>query len=388
MKGPEQADRSGIVLVDKPKGVTSHDLVAAIRSTLGIRRVGHAGTLDPMATGLLIIGFGQATRLLKVIVGHDKTYLATIRLGQATTTDDADGKILPAKADSRLAVKNLGRAMVESTIADHLTGDINQVPDSFSAIKVNGRRAYDLARQGKEVELQSRPIHIDRFQVLDYRPFTLHGGPPGETSQNQGRDLTGTDASKTDVTGAETVGTDRVDTEVVDTEARDTEVVDLDVAVTCSSGTYIRALARDLGGLLGTGGHLTSLRRTRVGRFDIGDPALQGRIVTGQVSSRTYRNRQGQEETRNRVDLAQPAEEILRDSISLVDAANLIMSTVEVDREEAAMLANGRFLKAQVNGPTAAVARDGEGPYLAAVLVPYKDSLAKPDVVFHRDSQW
>lgn len=387
MKGPKQADRSGIVLVDKPRGVTSHDLVAAVRSTLGMRRVGHAGTLDPMATGLLIIGFGQATRLLKVIVGHDKTYLATIRLGQATTTDDAEGEILPAKSASRLAVKKLDRAMVENTIADHLTGDINQVPDSFSAIKVNGRRAYDLARQGKEVELRSRPIHIDRFQVLDYRPLTLHGGPLGDASQDQGSDLTGTDANKTDVIGADTVRTNRVDTGAVDTEACDTEVVDLDVVVTCSSGTYIRALARDLGDLLGTGGHLTSLRRTRVGRFDLGDQTLQGRVVTGQVSSRTYRDRQGQEVTRNRVDLDQSAEEILRDSISLVDAANLIMPTVEVDREEAAMLANGRFLKAQVDGPTAAMARDGEGPYLAAVLVPYRDTLAKPGVVFHRDSQ-
>lgn len=383
MKGPKQAaDRSGILLVDKPQGVTSHDLVAAVRSTLGMRRVGHAGTLDPMATGLLIIGFGQATRLLKVIVGHDKTYLATIRLGQATTTDDAEGEILPAKAASRLAVKKLDRAMVENTIADHLTGDINQVPDSFSAIKVNGRRAYDLARQGKEVELQSRPIHIDRFQVLDYRPLTLRGDPLGDASHDQGRDLTGTDASKTDVIGDDTVRTNRVDTGAVDTE-----VVDLDVVVTCSSGTYIRALARDLGDLLGTGGHLTSLRRTRVGRFDLGDQTLQGRVVTGQVSSRTYRDLQGQEVTRNRVDLDQSAEEILRDSISLVDVANLIMPTVEVDREEAAMLANGRFLKTQVDGPTAAMARDGEGPYLAAVLVPYRDTLAKPGVVFHRDSQ-
>lgn len=382
MKGPKQADRSGIVLVDKPQGVTSHDLVAAVRSALGMRRVGHAGTLDPMATGLLIIGFGQATRLLKVIVGHDKTYLATIRLGQATTTDDAEGEILPAKADSRVAVKKLDRTMVESTIANHLTGDINQVPDSFSAIKVNGRRAYDLARQGKEVELQARPIHIDRFQVLDYRPLTLHGGLLGDASRDQGSELTGTDANKTDVIGADTARTNRVDTGAVDTE-----VVDLDVVVTCSSGTYIRALARDLGDLLGTGGHLTSLRRTRVGRFDLGDQTLQGRVVTGQVSSRTYRDRQGQEVTRNRVDLDQSAEEILRDSISLVDAANLIMPTVEVDREEAAMLANGRFLKAQVDGPTAAMARDGEGPYLAAVLVPYRDTLAKPGVVFHRDSQ-
>lgn len=377
MKGSGQENRSGIVLVDKPQGVTSHDLVAAVRSTLGMRRVGHAGTLDPMATGLLIIGFGQATRLLKVVVGHDKTYLATIRLGQATTTDDAEGRMLPSGPDVRQAVKGLDRAAVERTIADHLTGDINQVPDSFSAIKVNGRRAYDLARQGKEVELAARPIHIARFEVLDYRTLVLPGKDMGGVDQQPETGEFDRSSSCEGALPAETPGS----------PSGGMEVVDLDVVVTCSSGTYIRALARDLGDLLGTGGHLTSLRRTRVGRFDLEAPDLEDRLVTGQVSARTYTDRQGQTVSRNRVDLDQSSEEILRGSISLVDAARLIMPTIEVDGEEAAMLANGRFLKVGVEGATAAIARDETGPYLAAVLVPHGDHLSKPDVVFRRDSQ-
>lgn len=377
MKGSGQENRSGIVLVDKPQGVTSHDLVAAVRSRLGMRRVGHAGTLDPMATGLLIIGFGQATRLLKVVVGHDKTYLATIRLGQATTTDDAEGRILPSGPDVRQAVRGLDRAVVERTIADHLTGDINQVPDSFSAIKVNGRRAYDLARQGKEVELAARPIHIARFQVLDYRTLVLPSKDMGGADQQP---ETGEFDKSPSCKG-------ELPAEASGNPSGGMDVVDLDVVVTCSSGTYIRALARDLGDLLGTGGHLTSLRRTRVGRFDLEAPGLEDRLVTGQVSARTYTDRQGQTVTRNRVDLDQSSEEILRGSISLVDAARLIMPTIEVDREEAAMLANGRFLKVGVEGVTAAIAKDETGPYLAAVLVPHGDHLSKPDVVFRRDSQ-
>lgn len=377
MKGSGQENRSGIVLVDKPQGVTSHDLVAAVRSTLGMRRVGHAGTLDPMATGLLIIGFGQATRLLKVVVGHDKTYLATIRLGQATTTDDAEGRILPSGPDVRQAVKGLDRAAVERTITDSLTGDINQVPDSFSAIKVNGRRAYDLARQGKEVELAARPIHIARFEVLDYRTLVLPGKDMGGVDQQPETGEFDRSSSCEGVLPAEAPGS----------PSGGLEVVDLDVVVTCSSGTYIRALARDLGDLLGTGGHLTSLRRTRVGRFDLETPDLEDRLVTGQVSARTYTDRQGQTVSRNRVDLDQSSEEILRGSISLVDAARLIMPTIEVDGEEAAMLANGRFLKVGVEGATAAIARDETGPYLAAVLVPHGGQLSKPDVVFRRDSQ-
>ena len=208
----------GILLVDKPAGLTSHDVVARTRRAFGTRKVGHAGTLDPMATGLLVIGIEGATRLLTYIVGADKTYEATIRLGQTTGTDDADGEILTrASADAWTAV-------TEERIADGiraLTGTISQVPSSVSAIKVDGRRAYDRVRAGEEVVLAARSVTVSRFDVVARRD--------GEG------------------------------------------VVDLDVVVDCSSGTYIRSLARDLGEDLGVGGHLTALRRSRVGDFDVAD---------------------------------------------------------------------------------------------------------------------
>ncbi|MGO1801248.1 MAG: tRNA pseudouridine(55) synthase TruB [Microbacteriaceae bacterium] len=208
----------GILLVDKPGGLTSHDVVARTRRAFGTRKIGHAGTLDPMATGLLVLGIEGATRLLTYVVGADKTYLATIRLGEATTTDDAEGEIV-ARADAeRMDV--VTPALLGDSIAA-LTGDISQVPSSVSAIKVDGRRAYDRVRAGEEVELTSRAITVSRFEVL--------------------------------------------------AERRTTDAIDLDVVVDCSSGTYVRALARDLGTSLGVGGHLTALRRTRVGPFDVAD---------------------------------------------------------------------------------------------------------------------
>jgi tRNA pseudouridine55 synthase len=206
---------SGILLLDKPQGPTSHDLVSRTRRALGTRKVGHAGTLDPMATGLLILGAESSTRLLTYLVGLDKEYSATIRLGQATTTDDAEGEVT--------AVADAG-AVTEAAIADAvagLTGDIHQVPSAFSAIKVDGRRSYDRARAGEQVELQPRPVTVSAFAVLASRA----------------------------------VGT----------------ALDLDVRVTVSSGTYVRALARDLGAALGVGAHLTALRRTRIGPFAIDD---------------------------------------------------------------------------------------------------------------------
>ncbi|GAA2893057.1 tRNA pseudouridine(55) synthase TruB [Microbacterium esteraromaticum] len=207
----------GILLVDKPGGLTSHDIVARTRRAFGTRRVGHAGTLDPMATGLLVIGIEGATRLLTYIVGADKTYTATIRLGAGTTTDDAEGETIETAQPAALEAATddrIGAGIVA------LTGAISQVPSSVSAIKVDGRRAYDRVRAGEEVELAARQVTVSRFDVLETR--------------------------------------------------RDQDVIDLDVVVDCSSGTYIRALARDLGAALGVGGHLTALRRTRVGGFDIG----------------------------------------------------------------------------------------------------------------------
>ncbi|MEZ7754803.1 tRNA pseudouridine(55) synthase TruB [Microbacterium paraoxydans] len=220
----------GILLVDKPGGLTSHDVVARTRRAFGTRKVGHAGTLDPMATGLLVIGIEGATRLLTYIVGADKTYEATIRLGAVTSTDDAEGEILHrADADALAAVAD---AAIDAGVAA-LTGEISQVPSAVSAIKVDGRRAYDRVRAGEEVILQPRDVVVSRFDVVARR--------------------------------------------------RDDHAIDLDVVVDCSSGTYIRSLARDLGAALGVGGHLTALRRTRVGPFDVRDAvtidALEGAPV-------------------------------------------------------------------------------------------------------------
>lgn len=208
----------GILLVDKPAGLTSHDVVARTRRAFGTRKVGHAGTLDPMATGLLVIGIEGATRLLTYIVGAGKTYEATIRLGHVTGTDDADGEII-AYADAA-AWADVSDERIAAEISA-LTGEISQVPSSVSAIKVDGRRAYDRVRAGEEVVLAARNVVVSRFDVVGDR-----------------------------------VGDG---------------IRDLDVIVDCSSGTYIRSLARDLGAALGVGGHLTALRRTRVGSFDVAD---------------------------------------------------------------------------------------------------------------------
>jgi len=209
--------RSGILLVDKPQGITSHGVVSRTRKAAGTRKVGHAGTLDPMATGLLLLGLNSSTRLLTFLVGLDKEYFATIRLGQSTTTDDAEGETVE-QADA----SGIEASAVASGIAD-LTGDIEQVPSSVSAIKVDGKRAYALVREGQTVELKARAVTISAFELLETR--------------------------------------------------REGTFLDLDVRVECTSGTYIRALARDLGGALEVGGHLTALRRTRIGPFSVRDAA-------------------------------------------------------------------------------------------------------------------
>ena len=227
---------NGILLVDKPGGITSHDVVARARRALNTRKIGHAGTLDPMATGLLILGVGPATRLLTYIVGLDKTYEATIRLGMSTDSDDADGVEI-ARADAA-ALASVTRERVEAGIAA-LTGDILQVPSTVSAIKVGGKRAYDLARAGEQVELKARAVTVSRFEVRGVRASADDRGA-GDPSTSSGTGETGAGG-----------------------------VIDLDVVVDCSSGTYIRALARDLGAGLGVGGHLTALRRTRIGPFDV-----------------------------------------------------------------------------------------------------------------------
>jgi len=206
---------TGILLVDKPGGITSHDVVSRARRALGTRKVGHAGTLDPMATGLLILGVDSSTRLLTYLVGLGKQYTATIRLGQSSTTDDADGEL-----SEPMDATGISRAQLDTALGA-LTGEIAQVPSTFSAIKVDGRRSYERARSGEEVALAARTVTVSRFEIV--------------------------------------------------AERRDAPFLDLDVVVDCSSGTYIRALARDLGAALRVGGHLTALRRTAIGPFSVAD---------------------------------------------------------------------------------------------------------------------
>jgi tRNA pseudouridine55 synthase len=208
----------GLVIVDKPSGFTSHDVVAKMRGIAKTRRVGHAGTLDPMATGVLVLGVEKATKLLGHLALTEKEYLGTIRLGQTTLTDDAEGEITGSADASKIT-----RDAVDAGIAK-LTGDIMQVPSKVSAIKIDGVRSYKRAREGEDFELPARPVTVSSFTVYDMRDAVAEDG---------------------------------------------TAVLDLVVSVVCSSGTYIRALARDLGADLGVGGHLTALRRTRVGPYGL-----------------------------------------------------------------------------------------------------------------------
>ncbi|MGI5215518.1 tRNA pseudouridine(55) synthase TruB [Plantactinospora sp. CA-290183] len=206
----------GLIVVDKPGGMTSHDVVARIRRLARTRRVGHGGTLDPMATGVLVIGVGRATRLLTYVIGAGKSYTATIRLGQATVTDDAEGEVVATASAAEVTDEAVRAGLVP------LTGEIDQVPSAVSAIKIDGQRAYKRVRDGETVTLAARRVTVSRLDVLAVR-----------------RDAP--------------------------------DLVDVDVTVDCSSGTYIRALARDLGVALGVGGHLTALRRTAVGGFTIAE---------------------------------------------------------------------------------------------------------------------
>jgi tRNA pseudouridine55 synthase len=209
MPGPH-----GLVIIDKPAGITSHDAVRRLRKVAKTRRVGHAGTLDPMATGVLILGLGRATRLLGHLALTNKDYTATIRLGQSTVTDDAEGDIMEERDATAVTDEAIAREIAK------LSGDILQVPTQISAIKVDGKRSYARVRAGEEVELKARPVTVSRFDVI-----STDRSQPG--------------------------------------------VVDLQVEVSCSTGTYVRALARDVGEALGVGGHLTALRRTRVGPFSV-----------------------------------------------------------------------------------------------------------------------
>ena len=276
---PEGAVADGLIVVDKPAGLTSHDVVARGRRLARTRRVGHAGTLDPMATGVLLLGVGRGTRLLTYLVGAEKDYDATIRLGIGTTTDDAEGEVTSAPGAA-----DLDEAALSAAVAA-LTGDIRQVPSTVSAIKVDGKRAYARVRAGEDVALAARPVTVSRFDVVARRDGTA----------------------------------DRV------------PVVDLDVRVTVSSGTYVRALARDLGAALGSAGHLTALRRTRVGPW-------------GLDRART-------------LEQLESAYEI----VPLAEAASTCFPVRRLDAEEARRLGHGQRLAAEGlgEGPVAGIGPDG-----------------------------
>jgi tRNA pseudouridine55 synthase len=284
----------GIVVVDKPAGMTSHDVVARVRRLARTRKVGHAGTLDPMATGVLVVGVGRATRLLHHLVLTDKSYAATIRLGQATTTDDAEGEVIASTS-----TRDVRDADITAAVAG-LTGEIAQVPSSVSAVKVAGQRAYARARAGENVELAARPVVVSRFDVLELRRLG--------------------------------------------------DFIDVRVEVECSSGTYVRALARDLGRALGVGGHLTALRRTRVGPFAVGVARTLEELAA----------------------LQHPV------TLPLADAIRLAMPVREIDEAEARTLSFGRPLQADGH-PGVHGALSGGQP---VALLREADGLARPVLVF------
>jgi tRNA pseudouridine55 synthase len=298
-RGDRPPAASGLLVVDKPAGMTSHDVVARARRLAGTRKVGHAGTLDPMATGVLVLGVERATKLLGHLTLTVKEYAATIRLGQSTVTDDAEGEVTggaPADAVTEAAV----RAGIAA-----LTGEISQVPSSVSAIKVNGRRSYARVRAGEEVELAARPVTVSRFELLDARRT---GG-----------------------------------------------LLDLGVVVECSAGTYVRALARDLGAALGVGGHLTALRRTRVGPF-----ALD--------SARTL------PELERRAELGEPL------VIPLSAAVASAFPRRDVEAEQARVLGHGgRLSAAGIPGTYGVFGPDGE----VIALVAERAGAARPEVVLN-----
>jgi tRNA pseudouridine55 synthase len=279
----------GLLVVDKPAGWTSHDVVGRVRRLAGTRKVGHAGTLDPMATGVLVLGIGRATRLLGHLALTDKAYDATIRLGATTVTDDAEGEVVEERDAS---------GVTDAAVADAmraLTGSLQQVPSSVSAVKVDGVRSYARVRSGESVELPARAVTVSRFELLDRRG------------------------------------------------------VDLDVAVECTSGTYVRALARDVGVALGVGGHLTALRRTRVGPF-------------GLDVART---------------LEQAAEQL--DVVPLATAVAAAFPRRELTEDEATALSYGKKLEVSGrSGTLGAFAPDGR----CIALLEDREGVARPTVVF------
>ncbi len=282
----------GLVVVDKPAGITSHDVVARVRRLAGTRKVGHAGTLDPMATGVLVVGVDRATRLLGHLMLTDKAYDATVRLGAATVTDDAQGEVV-----ATVSAAGLTEDVVRDVLAE-FTGDLLQVPTAVSAIKVDGKRAYQRVRDGEQVELQPRPVTVHELVVHEVRS--------------------------------------------------DGDVVDVDISLRCSSGTYVRAIARDAGARLGVGGHLTVLRRTAVGPYGL--------------------------------DVARTLDELADrfEVLPIAAAARAAFPSVDLDDEAAGDVRVGRPLDLALTGLSAVFAPDGE--FLA--LYEPRDGVARPVAVF------
>jgi tRNA pseudouridine55 synthase len=298
-EGVPRRQQSGLVVVDKPAGITSHDVVSRVRRLAGTRKVGHAGTLDPMATGVLVLGVERATRLLGHLLLTDKSYDATIRLGVTTVTDDAEGDVVATVAADAVTASQVREALAG------FVGDIEQVPTAVSAIKVDGKRAYQRVRDGEAVELKARPVTIHEL--------TVHTVTPVRPTAPDG-----------------------------------SAVVDVEISVRCSSGTYIRAIARDLGERLGVGGHLTALRRTAVGPYGL--------------------------------DVAHTLDE-LADSyaqLPIADAARAAFPAIDLDAEQAQAVRYGRPLALPIADLTAVFAPDGE--FLA--LYRPEDGRARPAAVF------
>jgi tRNA pseudouridine55 synthase len=285
---------SGLVVVDKPAGMTSHDVVARVRRLAGTRKVGHAGTLDPMATGVLLVGVNRATRLLGHLMLTEKAYDATVRLGASTTTDDAEGEVLGAAP-----VDQLSEVAVREAAAGFV-GELLQRPSAVSAVKVDGRRAYARVRAGEDVSLPARPVTVHSLLVEDVRRADGH--------------------------------------------------LDVDVSVRCSSGTYIRAIARDLGAALGVGGHLTVLRRTAVGPFDL-------------AAAHTL---EALDETFELLDIAEVARRCFR--------------TWDLDAQGARDVGHGRRLGVDLGAPGPVAVFDPDGSFLA--LYEQRGEVAAPVAVF------
>lgn len=282
----------GLLVVDKPAGMTSHDVVGKIRRLAGTRRVGHAGTLDPMATGVLVLGIDRATRLLGHLALHDKAYDATVRLGRSTTTDDAEGEFVGADAASEATT--IGDAQIVEAMS-RLTGEIEQVPSTVSAIKVDGVRAYRRARDGESVDLKPRSVTVSSLTL----------------------------------------------------EAR--RGADLDIRVECTTGTYVRALARDLGNALGVGGHLTALRRTRSGPYRIEEARTLGELEQAFTV------------------------------VPLADAVDAAFPRIDVTDEEAQRISFGQRLVLELPASPAGVfAPDGR----VIALVEERNGVAQPLCVF------